>query len=247
MSMVIKDIKDNKLSLNLNKDEVLTIFIDNDVDIEYKLNDGIYKILIFNDSNKNIYLKENGIIKNSNVTINYIELNNYEFKHDNNIEIYKDSSLDIKTIYLGINKKDIKFNIIHKENTSISHITNNVVCLNDADFNMEVVGKIKKGAKASKCHQKSRCLTFGNPKKSRILPVLLIDENDVEASHSLSFGTIDEDVLFYMNSRGLSKKDALSLFLTSYLMPNDKFYEEYENGLDIKEKAKRKVEKTCLM
>ena len=247
MSMVIKGIKDNKLSIDLNKDEIITIFIDDDINIEYKLNDGIYKILVFNNSNKNISLKENGEIKNSEVTINYLELNNFEFKHENKIEIYKDSSLDIKTIYLGTNKKDIKFNLIHKESGSLSHITNNVVCLNDADFNLEVVGKIEKGAKASKCHQKSRCLTFEKPKRSRILPVLLIDENDVEASHSLSSGTIDEDVLFYMNSRGLSKKDALRLFLTSYLMPDDEFYKEYEDGQEVKENAKRKVEKICLM
>ena len=245
--MVIKDIKDNKINLSLNSDENITIFVENDLDIEYYLKNGKYKILVFNNSSKDICLKEKGEIKNSEVTINYIELNNFSLKHENSIEIYKNSSLEIKTIYLGCNKKDIKFNLIHKESVSISHITNNVVCLNDADFNMEVVGKIKKGAKASKCHQKSRCLTFEKPKKSRILPVLLIDENDVEASHSLSSGTIDEDVLFYMNSRGLSKKEALKLFLTSYLMPNEEFYKEYEDGLKINEIARKKVEKICMM
>ena len=63
MSMVIRDIKDHKLNIDLNKDEIITIFIDDDINIEYKLNNGIYKILVFNNANKNISLKENGEIK----------------------------------------------------------------------------------------------------------------------------------------------------------------------------------------
>ena len=50
-----------------------------------------------------------------------------------------------------------------------------------------------------------------------------------------------------MNSRGLSKKEALKLFLTSYLMPNEEFYKEYEDGLKINEIARKKVEKICMM
>ena len=78
-----------------------------------------------------------------------------------------------------------------------------------------------------------------------MLPVLNIDECDVEASHSLSSGTIDEEVLFYMNSRGLSQTNALSLLLHSYLMPDDEFYKIFENGEMIKEKAASKVENIC--
>lgn len=246
MSRLIKDIKEETLDLSLNKSEVITIILDKDLTINYDLNDGEYKFLIFNNSNFDLTFKEKGSIKNSDVTINFLELNNNNLIHNEEIEVYSGSHLTVNTTYLGVNNKKVDFNLINKERDSSVDISNNVVCFNDADFTMNVVGKIVNGAKNSKCHQKSRCLTFESPKQSKILPVLLIDENDVEASHSLSSGTIDEDVLFYMNSRGLNKKEALSLLLYSYLMPNEEFYKEYE-ALDLKEIADKKVNDICSM
>lgn len=246
MSRLIKDIKEDTLDLSLNKSEVITIILDKDLTINYDLNDGEYKFLIFNNSSSDLTFKEKGSIKNSDVTINFLELNNNNLIHNEEIEVYRGSHLTVNTTYLGVKNKKVDFNLINKERDSSVDISNNVVCFNDADFTMNVVGKIVNGAKNSKCHQKSRCLTFESPKQSKILPVLLIDENDVEASHSLSSGTIDEDVLFYMNSRGLNKKEALSLLLYSYLMPNEEFYKEYD-ALDLKEIADKKVNDICSM
>ena len=84
-------------------------------------------------------------------------------------------------------------------------------------------------------------------KRARVLPVLNIDENDVEASHSLASGTIDEEILFYMNSRGMDKKDALNLILRSYLMPGDDNYGSFEQGKEIQERAISKVDEICSM
>ena len=124
---------------------------------------------------------------------------------------------------------------------------NNVVCLDEANFNMNVIGRIEKNTINSKHFQKSRCLTIANPKKASILPILEIDNNDVEASHSLSSGTLDEEIMFYINSRGLDKQNALNLILISYLLPNSSFYEGYEKGNEIEQLAKEKVDKLCLI
>ena len=247
MAKVYRDINEDTLNLSFTSSENVSIFVDNNLKINYELKDGDYSILVFNNGNSNIELTETGKVINSNVKISYLDLNQFNFIHDNNLEVFKNSTLTINSTYLGINTKKIKFNLINKESESEVNISNNVVCLDNADFSMNVIGKIEKGAKRSKCHQKNRCLTFEKPKSSKILPVLLIDENDVEASHSLSSGTIDEDVLFYMNSRGLSKKDALKLLLVSYLMPVDEFYNEFMCGEEIKDKVNKKVSSICLM
>lgn len=247
MAKIYNDIKDNHLDIKLNSGDALSIYVEHDLTINYDLSDGDYKVLVFFNSDENINYKESGNIKNSNVSISYLDLNDIVLNFDNDINVYEGSKLSINSIFLGINSKDIKYNLVNKQRDSLVDISNNVVCLNDAIFSMDVVGKIEKGAKNSKCHQKNRCLTFENPKQSRILPVLLIDENDVEASHSLSSGTIDADVLFYMNSRGLSKEDALKLLLVSYLIPNEEFYKDYLNGIEIKNIVDKKVSKICLI
>lgn len=238
----------DQFDLELSNSSTVTLFIESSkLNINYQLENGDFKILVFNNTSCDVELNESGFIRNGTLKITYIELNNYKYKQNCKIDVYKDSSIDINSIYLGIDNKNITFDIYNKEVNSSTFINNNVVCLNNADFELEIIGNILKGAKNSKCHQKSQCLTFEAPNKAKVLPVLNIDENDVEASHSLSSGTIDEEVLFYMNSRGLDKKEALGLLLVSYLMPSEEFYKEYEDGLLIKEIADKKVSELCSM
>lgn len=219
----------------------------NDINIKYNLSNGDYSILVFNDYAGDVELHDSGVVNNANVKINYLQLDKYNLKQITSIDVNADSKLDINTTYLATNKKDVVFDLYNKESDSNVDITNNIVCLENSDFSLDCIGTIVKGAKRSKCHQHSHCLTIDNPKKARVLPVLNIDENDVEASHSLSSGTIDEEILFYMNSRGLDKKNALNLILKSYLMPSDDYYNEFELGNMIQEKANKKVDEICSM
>lgn len=215
------------------------------VNIKYELKDGNYSILIFNDFNNDVDFNDYGIINNSSVKIDYIQLDKYDLKQNTKIDVNKDSKLSINTTYLAVNNKQIKFDLYNKQSDSSVDIYNNIVCLNDSDFSLDCIGTIVKNAKRSKCHQKSNCLTMQKPKKAKVLPVLNIDENDVEASHSLSSGTIDEEVLFYMNSRGLDFNHSLDLILQSYLIRDDDYYSNYEYGSYIKEKTIEKVNDIC--
>ena len=239
------EIKDDCL---VRIDETTTIILNNNViNIEYNFSNNDYNILIFNNYDGDVVLNDKGTINNATVQINYLQLDKYNLKQNTSIDVNENSSLFVNTTYLACEKKEIVFDLYNNEKDSNVEITNNIVCLQDSDFSLDCIGTIKKGAKRSKCHQKSRCLTIDNPKKARVLPVLNIDEDDVEASHSLSSGTIDEDVLFYMNSRGLDKKNSLNLILKSYLMPNDNYYDDFINGKIIQEMAVKKVEEICSM
>lgn len=239
------EIKDDKL-VKINDSS--TIILNNDtINIEYAFDDGDYSVLVFCDCAGAVNLNETGLINNSVVKINYLQLDKFNLKQNTAIDVNKDSSLHVNTTCLAINEKTIVFDLYNRRADSSVDIRNNIVCLDKAKFSLDCIGTIVKGAKRSVCHQKTHCLTMDNPEKARVLPVLNIDENDVVASHSLSSGTIDEDVLFYMNSRGLDKKGALNLILKSYLMPKDEFYSEFELGDSIQEKALRKVDEICSM
>lgn len=241
-------------SIKIKNDELVhvnqscTIILNNkNINIDYYFSDNDCSLLVFCDYDGDININEIGNVNNCKVIINYILLDKYNLKQNTKIDVNENSNLVINTIYLGINNKDIKYDLYNQKSDSVVDITNNIVCLENSDFSLDCIGTIVKGAKRSKCHQKTHCLTMESPKKARVLPILNIDENDVEASHSLSSGTLDEDILFYMNSRGLDKKHALNLVLKSYLMPNDDFYSQYELGDLIQEKAIRKVDEICSM
>ena len=216
-------------------------------DLFYDLKDGEYAIMIFNDHKGPVNLYDHGCIQNAFVRINYLQLEAYDLVQKSEIYVEKNSTLNISSTYLGIQKKEVVFDLYNNGTDSSVDIYNNIVCMHESDFSMDVIGSINKGAKRSKCHQSTHCLTIDLPKKARVLPILNIDENDVEASHSLASGTIDEEVLFYMNSRGLNKKEALNLILRSYLMPNDRFYEGFVDAKMIQERAVAKVDEICSM
>ena len=73
------------------------------------------------------------------------------------------------------------------------------------------VGKIDKGMSQSSSHQTSKIIVFDPTCKAKANPYLYIDEYDVKASHAAGVGKMDEDHLFYLESRGLSKNAAMKL------------------------------------
>ena len=71
----------------------------------------------------------------------------------------------------------------------------------------------KKGAKKAIGDEKEYCTILSDTAKSISLPVLLCTEEDVEGSHSSACGKIDQDELFYLMTRGLTKAEAQKLII----------------------------------
>ena len=124
---------------------------------------------------------------------------------------------------------------------------NYAVVLNKGVLMIDAVGSIVKGAYRSESHQTSRALSFEEGQKSTILPELLIDENDVQASHAMSIGRMDEDQLYYMMSRGLSVQQCTSLISTGYLMPVTEVLKNESLRQKLKEEMERKIGEICSM
>ena len=95
----------------------------------------------------------------------------------------------------------------------------NAIVLDNARLKLEIIGSISKGNSGSETHQMSRIMNLGDNVHGMVYPMLLIDENDVAASHAASVGQPDEEQVYYLQSRGLTRLDALKLIITGYLMP----------------------------
>ena len=106
---------------------------------------------------------------------------------------------------------------------------------------MEACGKIVKGAHDSASHQASRVLTLSNQQSSEVIPLLLIDENDVKASHATTLGQPDENQLYYLQTRGLSRRQALGLLTVGYIMPITELFDQEEVRTALKDEIEMKV------
>ena len=67
------------------------------------------------------------------------------------------------------------------------------------------IGYIKHGGTKSIANQESRVLMLSENARGDANPILLIDEDDV-AGHAASVGRVDPEQLYYLMSRGISKK-----------------------------------------
>jgi Fe-S cluster assembly protein SufD len=91
------------------------------------------------------------------------------------------------------------------------------VILDQAKLVFNGIGQILKGAKGADSQQENRVLMLSEKARGDANPILLIDENDVTAGHAASVGRIDEEQLYYLESRGLSADLAKRMIIKGFL------------------------------
>ena len=77
--------------------------------------------------------------------------------------------------------------------------------------------KIMKGAKNSSGNFFSKTLLLNDKAKAFSKPELEIFEDDVSCSHGSSFGELEKDKVFYLQSRGFSKKEAIEMLISAFI------------------------------
>ena len=81
------------------------------------------------------------------------------------------------------------------------------------------ISDIRHGAKGSDSQQKENTLHLGHGVRSDAIPALYIDENDLQAGHAATTGKVDPEQLFYMQSRGLPRREAERLVVHGFFAP----------------------------
>ncbi|HEV51432.1 MAG TPA: SufD family Fe-S cluster assembly protein [Thermoprotei archaeon] len=97
----------------------------------------------------------------------------------------------------------------------------------EVDMRAAVLGKgvirgltsIPKDAIGSKANLQERVIMIGKEAKAITSPSLDIYEKEVQARHGSWSGRIGDKELFYLESRGLSEKEAVSLLIRGFLSP----------------------------
>jgi Fe-S cluster assembly scaffold protein SufB len=77
----------------------------------------------------------------------------------------------------------------------------------------------QKGAGQSKGSEKEEVLLLDKTVDSDSIPALFSEEDNVEGEHAVSAGQIDEQRLFYLMSRGMSKAEAKQLMVEAAFNP----------------------------
>ncbi|MFN2463824.1 MAG: Fe-S cluster assembly protein SufD [Candidatus Dormibacteria bacterium] len=79
--------------------------------------------------------------------------------------------------------------------------------------------KIRKDAQHSDAYQANRNLLLSGKAHADSIPMLEIEANDVRCTHGATVGQVDSDQLFYLQSRGFSRKQAEDMLVHGFFQP----------------------------
>lgn len=206
-------------------------------------------ILFWNVSEKDTEMDESyEVLKDAKLTIAYGECNSASAKRNTYVALREtNAEALVSSASLVQAKKNYSMNVVNFAPHTLGEIRNYAVVLKTGVLMIDAIGRIVKGAYRSENHQTSRALSFEDGQKSTILPELLIDENDVQASHAMSIGRMDDDQLYYMMSRGLTPQQCTTLISTGYLMPITEVIDNDELREKLAGEMERKIGELCSM
>lgn len=86
-------------------------------------------------------------------------------------------------------------------------------------FDFRGLIRILPRAARSDDHLEERALLLSRDAKSLAIPALEIETDDVKASHAAASGRLDENELFYLESRGIARDQALTMLIAGFFAP----------------------------
>lgn len=211
--------------------------------------DANWSILMMNESDKEISFFENwNLKKNATIQLAIGELTTGQHKKNMVYHLLEEgSSINVRGANLVQSKLVSMMKAIHYKGNTHAQIDNYGIVLQECEYTLDVIGQINKKAKQAKTHQISRVMNFGLKPKTSVNPKLIIEENDVEASHAASMGQPDPLQVYYLQSRGMNRSDALKLISLGYLLPIIDVIEDENVKESLKNAVIEKVNNSCLM
>lgn len=213
------------------KGELLKIEEDSHIKIDFSNYSNAIKIDIGENITVKIFLKlVNTNIKllyeigeNSNVIVDNFGINsNDEVVFNLNGE---NANIIYNTGIISSKNSTYKEIINHNFKNTISKVINHALNVFNYDFKFIIDGVIKENSDDSTLKQDNKIINLKGG-KSYIKPNLVIDNNEVEANHSAYIGNFDEDIKFYMMSRGIKEEDTYDLLIKTFLLNKMSLYQK---------------------
>ena len=237
-NLFTKDLKDNILNsrnkIKIGKNSELHT-------IDLVINDSKYKFI--NNVYENIILENNAMYKSICIQNDKSEGYFHKFSKNKLSSKSKYSSFIFRS-GLKFNKLDLEFNLEGKDSECILQSAS---FLNNSDHQeiktkmnhaapscksyqkvKNVLGSDGKGvyqvkiyvkdiAQKTNAYQLSKALLLSDSSEFNSKPELEIYADDVKCSHGATSGSVDEDSIYYLMTRGLNRKEAVKLLIDGFL------------------------------
>lgn len=195
--------------------------------------DSKVKVFLISMDDKNTKILESTYAKleeNAQVKIYEYRLGGKEVIANTKADLLGDKSdLEIESIYFAYDEDqlDIQYDMDHYGKESLSDLKINGAMKDKAFKKLSSTLDFKVGSSKSDGSEEENVILLSDEAKSLSVPVLLSGEDDVAGNHAASCGKLDEDSIFYIMSRGLTRSEAESLVINSrFIGPIDALEDE---------------------
>lgn len=210
-------------------------FLSSNINIELEKNSKL-DLTIFSNTNCKTFLNINDNKKeNAEIFYHLIDFCDNMLIHNlRSNDAGQKTKTTLDTMYVANKNAIVDLNYISTINSPQSKTSFNTIgaISDEVKKSYKATIDFKKGSKTSVGTEKEFCLMLSKNAKSKSLPMILCNEEDVSGSHATSAGKVDEKSLFYIMSRGLSKTEATKLLILA----------QFEKGIQLLKDEKLKNE-----
>lgn len=135
--------------------------------------------------------------------------------------VEKGATANIFTIYFAADNQKVKLEtgVYHEAPHTTSDILAKGIAKDRSTIDHLCLTRITHEAYKAAAYQRSQALLLDGKAQVTARPYLEIKQQDVQAGHAVSTGQIDEEQLFYLASRGLSRRQAEQLIVEGFFSP----------------------------
>lgn len=174
------------------------------------------RVILIDDFNKD---KEFTVKNNEDVTF-VIFLNSTKDQNGKVLVKVAGSNANVQILGMIIADGNQKVNLYtlqeHLKEKSVSDLLIKSALFGNSKLYYEGLIKIAKDAQKSNAYQKNQNLLLGEKAWADSRPKLEILANDVRCTHGATIGKINQEVLYYLKTRGISESKAESLVIEGF-------------------------------
>ncbi|RXJ67714.1 Fe-S assembly protein [Halarcobacter ebronensis] len=222
--------KKNRLKIRIKENvsaSIVEVFAGNDLIVEFD------REFIVETGAKLEYLKFQNVGENSILDMNYsinlkedakLNMTNLELGFGSNKSNYtidlnaKGSILNINGLVKLSQDTDSKsiFRTVHNGSNCISNIAYKHILDDSSKATFDALSEVNEPALYSKVFQSSNTILLSDDAAIFAQPHLLINIDELEASHGATTGSLDKDQLLYLQSRGIEERKAKEMLLKAF-------------------------------
>ena len=239
--------------ININENATLEIIDENNyiIDTSFILKSSLsphsilelYRFNKFRSDTKNSFvhtcnLSNGSIFKDFNFT------NGSDFtKNETNINLNEKNAMYVGSgvVMSNSSKCENNLDIRHLSRSALSDCSFKAVARGSSNVSFKGKVFVDENCSDTQSNQISKGLLIDEESKINLTPILEINNDDVVCSHGAASGKADEEVLFYLASRGISKSEAERIYIQGFL---SEFIEKIDDA-EMKAKGQNFINENC--